>query len=365
MLVHIVDDNHTNLMLFEQLVLMSGEDVEVETYTDPLAALSAALEHLPDLVLVDYMMPKLDGHGYLRSLHQLPGSQDVPVVMVTASNDRAVRQKALDLGATDFLAKPVDPSEVKARLRNLLALRRSTLQLHRMNRDLADGVRTATATVFEREQELIWRLSKAAEFRDPETGGHIARMAHYSQMIARRMGLNDDTCDLLLRAAPMHDLGKLGIPDGILLKPGKLTDEEFRIMAQHPQIGYEILSNSRSELIRMGASIALSHHEKFDGSGYPNHLAGACIPLLGRIVAVADVFDALTSERPYKRAWDLDRARALLVDSQGSHFDPECVQAFLQGWGEVLEIRSRFAELDTPSRFAAHTAQVQPIRQYA
>ncbi|MGE5476898.1 MAG: HD-GYP domain-containing protein [Bacteroidales bacterium] len=344
MLVQIVDDNDTNLMLFEQLALRIGPDVEVATFADPLVALEACRASVPDMIVVDYMMPGMDGHQYVQAVRKLPGMRDVPIVMVTAAAERSVRQKALELGVTDFLAKPVDPAEARVRFANLLALRRGHLQLRDRNRWLADEVRKATATVIEREQELILRLSKAAEFRDPETGAHIVRMARYSELIARRMGLEPEFCDLILKAAPMHDLGKLGIPDGILLKPGKLTEEEFSVMTKHPLIGHEILSNSDSQLIQLGAEIALSHHEKFDGTGYPNKLAGEAIPLSGRIVAVADVFDALTSERPYKAAWPVEKARALLEENSGSHFDPACVAAFLAEWDQVLRIRAEIAD---------------------
>lgn len=344
MLVQIVDDNDTNLMLFEQLALRTGPDVQVVTYADPLAALSFCRATVPDMIVVDYMMPGMDGHQYVREVRQLPGMRDVPIVMVTAAAERSVRQKALELGVTDFLAKPVDPAEARVRFANLLALRRSHLQLRDRNRWLADEVRKATATVVEREQELVLRLSKAAEFRDPETGAHIVRMARYSELIARRLGLDPEFCELMLRAAPMHDLGKLGIPDGILLKPGKLTEAEFEVMTRHPLIGYQILSGSDSHLIQCGAEIALAHHEKFDGTGYPNKLAGEAIPLSGRIVAVADVFDALTSERPYKAAWPVDKARGLLEEHSGTHFDPACVAAFLAEWDAVLRIRAELTD---------------------
>jgi putative two-component system response regulator len=205
-------------------------------------------------------------------------------------------------------------------------------------------VAKATSVIAQREHELIVRLSKAAEFRDPETGAHISRMANYSLIIAEGLRLTAEECDLILQSAPMHDVGKLGIPDGILLKPGKLDADEFAIMQTHTTIGHAILRDSSSQLIALGAEIALTHHEKFDGSGYPAGLAGETIPLPGRIVAVADVFDALTSERPYKPAWTVERARALLEENRGSHFDPACVDAFLADWERALEVRERFAD---------------------
>lgn len=347
MRVQIVDDNETNRLLFQQLALRTGHEVTVTTHQDPLEGLAACRQTMPDLIVVDYMMPGIDGHQYISAVRLLPGGQDVPIVMITAAADRSVRQTALELGASDFLSKPVDPVEARVRFTNLLALRQSHLKLHDQNRWLADEIRRATATVTNREHELILRLSKAAEFRDPETGAHILRMAQYSKLIGLQLGLPKEYCELLLRAAPMHDLGKLGIPDGILLKPGRLTDEEFQVMTRHPEIGHAILDGSESQLIRLGAEIALTHHEKYDGSGYPHRIAGEEIPLSGRIVAVADVFDALTSERPYKAAWSLDRARQFLLDNADGHFDRTCVDAFLAQWDSVQVIHGTLQDEKT------------------
>jgi putative two-component system response regulator len=342
MRVHVVDDNETNLMLFSQLVRGLDSGLEVQTFLDPYLSVESCRSVMPDLVLVDYMMPGMDGHEYIATLRAMAGAAEVPIVMVTAADERSVRHRALELGATDFIAKPVDPAEVKARLRNLLALRKTHLRLKDRNSWLREEISKATQTIVDRELELIWRMAKAAEYRDPETGSHILRMAHYSQLVAREMGLSEEECDLLLHAAPMHDVGKMGIPDGILLKPGKLDEEEFRMMKQHAEIGYSILQDSSSRLIQVAAEIAKSHHEKFDGSGYPAALAGEDIPLFGRIVAVADVFDALTSVRPYKTAWPVAKARAFLQESAGSHFDPRCVAAFMARWDEILAVRETF-----------------------
>jgi putative two-component system response regulator len=348
MLVQIVDDNDTNLMLFEQIVRRVDGGLDVSCHPDPLTALEECTRQMPDLVLLDYMMPGIDGHEYVRRIRAMPGARDVPIVMITAAADRFVRQTALELGVTDFLAKPVDPSEMRVRVTNLLALRRGHLRLRDQNRWLADEVRIATQAVLDREEELIIRLAKAAEFRDPETGSHIHRMAHYSRLIAQGLGLPEEQCRLIFKAAPMHDVGKLGTPDGILLKPGRLNEDEMRVMRRHPVIGHAILAGSTSQLIQLGAEIAICHHEKFDGTGYPYQLAGELIPMSGRIVAVADVFDALTSERPYKTAWDLERARGFMSENAGLHFDPACIAVFLDAWEEILTIRSRFADPDTP-----------------
>jgi putative two-component system response regulator len=205
-------------------------------------------------------------------------------------------------------------------------------------------VSKATREILERERETVIRLCKAAEFRDPETGAHILRMAHFSQLIARELGLSDADQELLLEAAPMHDIGKVGIADKILLKPGKLDEEEFTIMKRHASIGCELLQGSSSRVLQAGAAIAKGHHEKFDGTGYPDGIKGTDIPIFSRIVAVADVFDALTSERPYKKAWEIEAAVDFLNNGAGSHFDPDCVRAFLNAWEDVLAVREKYSE---------------------
>jgi putative two-component system response regulator len=229
----------------------------------------------------------------------------------------------------------------------MLKLRSSQKKLANRALLLADEVAKATEQIVTRERETLFCLGRAAEFRDPETHEHIVRMSNYSKLIGRRMGLSEDEAELLLLAAPLHDIGKLGTPDSILLKPGKLTPEEFEIMKQHTVIGGKILSNSASPILQAGAEIAMSHHEKFDGSGYPHGTKGKAIPLNGRIVAVADVFDALTSERPYKKAWELDRATSLILESKGGHFDPDVVDAFFDVLVDVLEVKARYRDSDT------------------
>lgn len=347
MKVAIIDDAQMNVTLLKHLV---GKlpDCESVCFTDPVAALEWCLANEPDLVIVDYMMPILSGTELVERFRTRHG--DVPVLMITANHETELRHKALTIGVTDFLNKPMDNIEFLARAKNMLALRASHKKLANHAAWLAEEVRNATAMIVAQERETIFCLSKAAEYRDPETGAHILRMAHYSRHIARCLGLSVAQQDLLLEAAPMHDIGKVGTPDLILLKPGKLTEAEFAIMKQHAVIGYEILVASTSALMQVAAEIAHTHHEKFDGSGYPNGLAGEDIPLFGRIVAVADVFDALTSERPYKKAWSTERATQMLLDGQGKHFDPVCVQAFLSDWDEVLNIKNRFTDEEIERR---------------
>ncbi len=349
--VAVVDDTLLNLTLMSKLVDRLG-CARTKAFSQPGEALAWCLDNEPDLVIVDYMMPGMDGLALIRALRASRNSDDLPILMVTASHERSVRYEALDCGANDFLAKPIDGREFEARVRNMLRLREAHLANRQRAEVLAAEVRKATAAVVDRERETISRLSRAAEFRDPDTGAHIQRMAHYSALIARQLGHDRNFTDALMMAAPMHDVGKLGIRETILLKPGLLTKEEFAVMKAHPQIGYAILKESSSSILRLGASIALTHHERFDGGGYPRGLAGRDIPIEGRIVAVADVFDALTSERPYKPAWPPSRAIALLREGRGSHFDGDCVDALLQSWNEVREIRSRFHDEGEPA-FAA------------
>jgi len=342
MKVIIIDDTPVNLALMQALIARV-EGCETEVYSDPQAGLARALAAEPDLLIVDFMMPGLDGLELIsrfRAVH----AEDVPVLMVTAAHEKEIRYQALESGATDFLSKPIDKHEFIPRVRNMLALRRHAVILGNRAQELSEAVRLATADIHERERETVIKLARAAEFRDPETGAHIQRMAQFSCLIARRLGLDPEYQEHLLDAAPMHDVGKLGTPDAILLKPGRLTPDEFEVMKQHAAIGHEILKDSSSPVLRLAAEIALSHHEHFDGSGYPRALAGEDIPLSGRIVAIADVFDALTSERPYKRAWSVEDARAHLELGRGRHFDPTCLDAFLGAWDEVLQIRTRFAD---------------------
>lgn len=343
MKVLLVDDHPANLMLLSHLVKRVGVS-ETIPFENPLLALEWCQTHQPDLVLLDYMMPDMDGLEFLQRFRALPMTNPIPVIMITADTESQIKQQALDLSANDFLNKPINKAELTARVRNLLDLRRYQKQLSNQAAWLAEEVHKATQEIQDRENEIILRLSKAAEYRDPETGSHIYRMAHFAQLIAKNLGLPEEDQALILKAAPMHDVGKMGIPDHILLKPGRLTEEELVIMRQHAQIGAKILEGSHSPLLQLAAQIALNHHEKFDGRGYPQGLRGADIPLQARITAVADVFDALTSERPYKPGWPLDKAVAYLKEQSGSHFDPDCVAALFQDWEAVLSIRETFKD---------------------
>lgn len=341
--VVIVDDTAINLSLMDALIKKAGACVS-RTFRDPVEAIAWCEANPFDLLIVDYMMPELDGVQFIQRIRTHQRHQHVPILMVTADHESDVRYRALEAGANDFLTKPIDRVEFNSRVRNMFSLQRSHVLLADRAALLAEEVRLATAALRARERETVERLARAAEFRDPETGAHILRMAQYSCLIAEVLGWNKDDIEMLLEAAPMHDVGKVGTPDAILLKPGKLTAEEFEVMKCHATIGWEILKDSSSPILAMAAEIALTHHEKYDGSGYPNGLAGDAIAQCGRIVAVADVFDALTSVRPYKPAWELERALDLLRQNSGTHFDPACVDAFLSRIDEVHAIRERYGD---------------------
>jgi two-component system, response regulator RpfG len=342
--VMVVDDQSTGRAILEQVVRGLDERVAVEGFARPVDAIVWATRHVSDLVLVDYMMPEMDGIEFVKRLRALPGYEHVPMVMVTVHDDRKVRYAALDAGITDFLTKPIDARECLARCRNLLTLRRQHVVLEDRRRLLEHMVEDATREVREREKETLLRLARAGEFRDEETGYHLIRMSRYSRLIANALGLAADEAETVELAAPLHDIGKIGIPDQILLKTDKLDATEWEIMRRHPVIGHEILKGSASKYVRMGALIALGHHEKYDGSGYPNGLVADHIPLCARIVAIADVYDALTSVRPYKKAWPSEQAFEYVASQAGQHFDPRMADAFSGMKKEVVQIQHEWRD---------------------
>src|SRR5262245_54555407 len=342
--VMVVDDQSTGRAILEQVVRGLDERIEVEGFMRPVDAVVWAARHVADLVLVDYMMPDMDGIEFVQKLRALPGYEHVPIVMVTVHDDRKVRYAALDAGITDFLTKPVDARECQARCRNLLTLRRQQLVLEDRRRLLEHMVEEATHEVRSREKETLLRLARAGEFRDEETGYHLIRMARYSRLIADAVGLEREEGESIELAAPLHDIGKIGIPDQILLKPAKLDEAEWQVMRRHPLIGHEILKGSASKYVRMGALIALGHHEKYDGSGYPNGLVADHIPLCARIGAAADVFEPSTSPRPSKQAWPAERAFQYLAAQRGRHFDPRLADAFVSLRKEIMEIQTEWQD---------------------
>src|SRR5213083_556048 len=342
--VLIVDDLFSSRLLLAEIVRQIDGKLNLELFDTPSRALEFARNNRVDMILTDYKLPEFDGVQLVRRLRALPHCVDVPIVVITVVDDRRVRYEALEAGATDFLMKPLDEQETRARCANLLELRRHKIVLSDQARVLQYQVDKSIAEIHERELETLAKLAKAGEFRDRTTGNHLTRMARYSHLIGSNLGLAPETVHVLEVAAPMHDIGKIGIPDAILLKEGPLTKPEEETMRNHPRIGYDILKGSPSKYLSMGAIIALGHHEKFDGSGYPNGLHGEDIPLVARIVAVADVFDALVSERPYKKAWPLEEGIVYLKAQRGRHFDPRCVDAFLADRTRVQAILDQFGD---------------------
>ena len=334
-----VDDEPVNLMLVEAYGMEFN--LNIKTFNDPQEGLDYILNNNIDILYTDYMMPHIDGIELIEKFIEI--NEDTPVVVITAvGDDQELKIKALKVGATDFLTKPIDMTEFKARSLNLLTLRNAQLKLKDKALLLEDEVKKATAEIQKREHESLMVLGRAAEYKDAETANHTLRVAHYSKLIAKYYGLDELKQEIIFYASPFHDIGKVGIADGILLKEGQLTKDEFTIMKNHVYIGGEILKDTKSPYLIEGGTIALNHHEKYDGSGYPKGKVGEEIPLSARIVAIADVFDALTSRRPYKQSWSFEEAFTLLKEEKNSHFDPKLVDIFVEHIDEVKEIHNDF-----------------------
>lgn len=338
--VLIVDDQSTSRAILSQVVRSINPKTKVIEKTDPEQALEWATKHTADLILVDYVMPEMNGVDFVRLIKTLPDYKFVPVIMITIKKDPQTRYAALDAGVADFLNKPVDIYECTARSKNLLTMRQQHIALQNKSTLLESLVKIATTEVRAREKETLMRLARAGEHKDYDTAMHLQRMSLYSRALAEAIGFNEDDAEIIELASPLHDIGKIGIPDSILLKEGPLDEDELKIMRKHPLIGYEILQDSPSKYLQKGGEIALAHHERFDGTGYPYGLKGNAIPLSARIVAVADVFDALTSVRPYKEAWSIDAALTYIRDESGKHFDPELVTAMLSIRDVIEKIHS-------------------------
>lgn len=341
----VVDDEDRNLRLMKLLLTSFGYDVL--TASNGEEALEKVHDIPPDVILLDIMMPQIDGFEVARQLKKEEETKIIPIVMVTALNEVEDRVKALEAGADDFLNKPVDKTELRARVQSLVKVKACNDHMRNYQKELEAEVakrtiqlRQALKKLKEVSLESICQLCRAAEYKDENTGDHIKRMSHYASAVARKMGLNKQTVEDLLYTAPMHDAGKIGIPDHILLKPGKLNDKEWETMKQHTIVGAQILTGSGAKFIKLAETIALTHHEKWDGSGYPKGLKGSKIPLIGRIAAIADVFDALTSKRPYRmKPFSLEEAFNYIKEGRGRHFDPKVVDAFFATKDEILLIK--------------------------
>jgi putative two-component system response regulator len=325
----IVDDEPANVLLLERILGEAGYPNHTAT-TDPRQVLTIHTRYHPDLILLDLAMPHLDGLTVMAQLRQvIPAGVFLPILVLTADMTTQAKQQALSGGATDFLLKPFDPTEVLLRIGNLLETRRLHLQLRRHNQLLEQRVRDRTAQLEQARSEVLQRLALAAEYRDDDTHQHTLRVGETSALLAAALGLPEERVHRIRQAAPLHDIGKIGISDTVLLKPAKLTPQEFEHVKTHTLIGGRILADSTVPVLQLGREIALTHHERWDGSGYPHGLRGERIPLSGRIVTVADVFDALIHDRPYKHAWPVDRAIAEITTQKGRQFDPDVVDAFL------------------------------------
>lgn len=325
----IIDDHEANIEALRR-ILRSAGFVSVNSTTDPIVGVALVQEWAPDLVLLDLHMPRLDGFGVLESIRpQLGGDSYLPVLMLTADSSDETKRRALAGGVKDFLTKPFDATEARLRIENLLETRSAYTTIRRQNELLEQRVGERTRELEEAQMEILQRLAAAAEFRDDETGEHTHRVGDLAALLATEMGLSADAVDLIRRAAPLHDVGKIGIPDSILLKAGRLTHKERRIMRTHVTIGAAMLAGGRSALVQTAERIARSHHERWDGKGYPDGYAGNRIPIEARVVAVADVLDALTHKRPYRPAWPVEKTIAAIVAESGCHFDPVVVKALL------------------------------------
>lgn len=362
----VIDDEQVNIKVIQKYLKQAGYP-QVRGITDPTFAMAGIAIEQPDVILLDVMMPRVSGLELLASIRADQTTAHLPVIILTASCDRETKLAVLERGATDFLAKPVDPCELAPRVRNALVVKKYHDGLRDYAGALEDAVRRRTAELEASRRDVIYCLARAAELRDDDTGHHVLRVGKYAAVIGRALGLDEATVEMLEQAAQLHDIGKIGIPDEILLKPGKLDPEQYERMQKHVglgqkiieplsqadwetlkhhvEIGQKVLDTSRSPLLRMAGRIALTHHERWNGQGYPLGLAGTDIPLEGRITAVADVFDALSSKRHYKKPFPIDKCFEIIEADRGEHFDPTVVDAFLRQRQAIADIQIRFADV--------------------
>ena len=341
--IFIVDDQLTNLKLME-IILREEGFTNLTLIQNPADVLKHFKNNPPAIMLLDFNMPGMNGFEVIEQLNNnLPNSLP-PIVFITAETSNNIRARAFEQGVLDFINKPFQKVELLSRVKNLLALENAHRKLELKNNNLEEMVEIRTHELRKTQRDIVQKLGRAAEFRDNETGAHIIRMSNISALLAGQLGFSAEEVENVLFASPMHDIGKIAIPDHILLKPGKFSPDEWSIMKTHTTIGATILSGNNSKLLTLASEIALSHHEKWDGSGYPHGLAGNGIPLSCRIVAIADAFDALLSDRPYKKAWCLDDALDYINEKSGEHFDPKVVSTFNSHLPQILEIRKRYRD---------------------
>ncbi|MFO7749406.1 MAG: response regulator [Desulfobacteraceae bacterium] len=339
----IIDDSQVNLDLLEGIVTSAGY-TSVLTLSDPREAGTVYQAFQPHVVMLDLSMPYLDGFQVMALLQEIEKDSYIPVMVLTAFQDRQTRKSALECGAQDFLSKPFDNLEVLTRLRNMIRVRLLHNQTQNQNIILEEKVKLRTMELEKTRLEIIYRLGQAAEYRDTETGAHIIRMSRMCKVLGELAGMNEKEVDLLVNASPMHDVGKIGVPDSVLLKSGRLTPEEWQIMTQHTVIGGTLLEGLDDDLMVLARGIALTHHEKWDGTGYPSGLKKESIPFCGRIAGLVDVFDALTSRRPYKDPYPAEKAFEIISRGRGTHFDPELVDLFFQNKEHFIKIKEEFSD---------------------
>ncbi|NOX25127.1 MAG: response regulator [Deltaproteobacteria bacterium] len=339
----IIDDNQENVELLENILATAGYS-SVLSITDSRKAAQLYAAYKPHLVLLDINMPYLNGYQVMEKLKEVEGGSYIPVLVLTALRDHETRIRALSGGAQDFLTKPFDQLETTTRIANILKVRLLHNEVKNQNIILERKIQERTFELHDTRLEIIHRLGRAAEYRDNETGAHIIRLSHMCALLGKLAGLSERRQELLLNATPMHDIGKIGIPDNILLKPGKLDNEEWQIMQTHTTIGADLLSGHDSELMTLSRDIALTHHEKWNGTGYPRKLRGEKIPFAARITGLMDVFDALTSKRPYKDPYPIEKACDTIKAECGKHFDPRLTDLFLENLGEFKQIKIRFSD---------------------
>ena len=341
----LVDDEVANLKVLSKMLESTGYE-NLVLIQDSRNVLAEYQRHRTHLILLDLRMPHLSGFDIMDLFREIEDPLLPPIIVLTADQGRPSLLKAFEKGARDYLTKPFEMAELLARVRNMLEVNRAQLLLYQQRETLDALVRARTAELFRTRMLVIEKLGRASEYRDNETGRHIMRVGQTATLLASRLDLDDQLCEDMLHAAPMHDVGKIGIPDAILLKPGKLDEAEFEIMKRHTVIGAQLLeSDEEHGVLRLAKEIALSHHERWDGSGYPEGIRGEAIPLSGRIVALVDVFDALLSIRPYKKAWDVDEAIAFIREKRGSQFDPELTDLFLGSLDDILAIRKGLPDI--------------------
>jgi len=331
----IVDDTPENIDVLVGILKDEYEMIAALNGSKALKIIQSGKQ--PDLILLDVMMPEMDGYQVCKRLKADYTTRHIPVIFVTAKVSVDDELKGFALGAADYISKPFSPPVIKARIKTHLAL-------YDQNNELEHKVIARTEELNNTRMQIIQRLGRAAEYKDNETGMHVIRMSHYSRVLGLAAGMNDEEADMLLNAAPMHDIGKIGIEDKIILKPGKLDAEEWAIMQTHCQIGAEIIGDDASELLKMAKIVAMTHHERWDGSGYPKGLKEEEIPRVGRIIAIADVFDALTSKRSYKQAWSVGDAIEQIKKDAGKHFAPYLVSLFIEALPEILSIKGKYQE---------------------